>query len=54
MKKSQSGSLIIIFICWLAYLMSYLGRSDYSVCILDIVVCIFVDEFIVTILFCIL
>ena len=38
MKKSQSGSLIIIFICWLAYLMSYLGRSDYSVCILDIVV----------------
>lgn len=27
----------IIFICWLAYLISYLGRNNYSACVLEIV-----------------
>lgn len=28
---------MIIFISWLAYLISYLGRNDYSACVLEIV-----------------
>ncbi len=30
-------SILIIFLSWLAYLISYLGRSDYSSCLLEIV-----------------
>lgn len=29
--------ILIIFISWLAYLISYLGRNDYSASILEIV-----------------
>ena len=37
MKQSQRKYIIIIFISWLAYLISYLGRNDYSACLLEIV-----------------
>ena len=35
--QSKKRYIIIIFISWLAYLISYLGRNDYSACILEIV-----------------
>ena len=34
---SNKKSVLIIFLAWLAYLISYLGRSDYSSCLLEIV-----------------
>ena len=34
---SNKKSVLIIFLSWLAYLISYLGRSDYSSCLLEIV-----------------
>lgn len=37
MSRSNKQSIFIIFFCWLAYMISYLGRSDYSACILEIV-----------------
>ena len=37
MKQSLRKYIIIIFISWLAYLISYLGRNDYSACLLEIV-----------------
>lgn len=37
MSRSNKDSIGIIFFCWLAYMISYLGRSDYSACILEIV-----------------
>lgn len=37
MSKSKRHYILIIFISWLAYLISYLGRSDYSASILEIV-----------------
>lgn len=37
MTKENRRSAWIIFVAWLAYLISYFGRSDYSACILEIV-----------------
>ncbi len=37
MTDSNKKSVAIILIAWLAYLISYIGRSDYSACILEIV-----------------
>lgn len=37
MLRSKKQSVFIIFICWLVYMISYLGRSDYSACILEII-----------------
>ena len=37
MNQSQRKYITIIFISWLAYLISYLGRNDYSACLLEIV-----------------
>ena len=37
MTTRNKRSATIILIAWLAYLISYLGRSDYSACILEIV-----------------
>ena len=37
MNRSQGKYMLIIFISWLAYLISYLGRNDYSACLLEIV-----------------
>ena len=37
MGQSKKRYNVIIFIAWLAYLISYLGRNDYSACILEIV-----------------
>ena len=37
MLEKSRKSAAIIFIAWLAYLISYIGRSDYSACILEIV-----------------
>ena len=37
MGQSKKRYIVIIFIAWLAYLISYLGRNDYSACILEIV-----------------
>lgn len=37
MGQSKKRYILIIFISWLAYLISYLGRNDYSACILEIV-----------------
>jgi len=37
MDRSKRRYVLIIFIAWLAYLISYLGRNDYSACILEIV-----------------
>ncbi|MBP3437401.1 MAG: MFS transporter [Clostridia bacterium] len=37
MGQSKKSCVIIIFVSWLAYLISYLGRNDYSACILEIV-----------------
>ena len=36
-QKDRRRAAYIILIAWLAYLISYLGRSDYSACILEIV-----------------
>lgn len=36
-NNKKSYSILIIFIAWVAYIVSYLGRSDYSACILEIV-----------------
>ncbi len=36
-KGVEKNSILIIFLAWLAYMLSYLGRSDYSACILEIV-----------------
>lgn len=36
-KELKKNSVLIIFLAWLAYMISYLGRSDYSACILEIV-----------------
>ena len=35
--NNNKNSVSIIFIAWFAYLISYIGRSDYSACILEIV-----------------
>lgn len=37
MSERKNRSAAIILIAWLAYLISYIGRSDYSACILEIV-----------------
>lgn len=37
MSQAKRRYVAIIFISWLAYLISYLGRNDYSACILEIV-----------------
>ena len=37
MSQTKKRYVLIIFIAWLAYLISYLGRNDYSACILEIV-----------------
>ena len=37
MIQSKKKYIAIIFISWLAYLISYLGRNDYSACLLEIV-----------------
>ena len=37
MGQSKKRYILIVFISWLAYLISYLGRNDYSACILEIV-----------------
>lgn len=37
MAKEKKRAVLIIFIAWLAYVISYMGRSDYSSCILEIV-----------------
>ena len=37
LNMSNKKSVLIIFLAWLAYLISYLGRSDYSSCLLEIV-----------------
>ena len=37
MNRSNKKYIFIIFISWLAYLISYLGRNDYSACLLEIV-----------------
>ena len=37
MNRSKKKYIFIIFISWLAYLISYLGRNDYSACLLEIV-----------------
>ena len=37
MIQSKKKYIFIIFISWLAYLISYLGRNDYSACLLEIV-----------------
>ena len=37
MGQSKKRYIVIIFIAWLAYLISYLGRNDYSACVLEIV-----------------
>lgn len=37
LSKENRKSVAIILIAWLAYLISYIGRSDYSACILEIV-----------------
>ena len=37
MGQSKKRYIVIIFSAWLAYLISYLGRNDYSACILEIV-----------------
>lgn len=37
MNQSKKKYIFIIFISWLAYLISYLGRNDYSACLLEIV-----------------
>ena len=37
MDRSKKRYAVIIFIAWLAYLISYVGRNDYSACILEIV-----------------
>jgi len=36
LTKAQKRSVLIILIAWLAYLISYIGRSDYSSCLLEI------------------
>ena len=37
MIKAKRRSICIILLAWLAYLTSYLGRSDYSACLLKII-----------------
>ena len=37
MSRSSRQSILIIFFAWLAYMISYLGRSDYSACVLEII-----------------
>lgn len=37
MNQSKKKYIAIIFLSWLAYLISYLGRNDYSACLLEIV-----------------
>ena len=37
MNQSQKKYIAIIFISWLAYLISYLGRNDYSACMLEFI-----------------
>ncbi len=38
MSNTNSKAVKIILIAWLAYLISYIGRSDYSACLLEIVI----------------
>lgn len=37
MSKEGRRSALLIFVAWLAYLVSYIGRSDYSACMLEII-----------------
>ena len=37
MSQTKKRYIAIIFISWLAYLISYLGRNDYSACVLEII-----------------
>ncbi len=36
MEKSKNRSVWIILIAWLVYLISYIGRADYSTCLLEV------------------
>ena len=37
MRRSDRRPAMIIFLAWLAYMISYLGRADYGACLLEIV-----------------
>jgi len=37
MSQNNRRSVLIIFLAWLAYMISYLGRSDYGACLLEII-----------------
>ncbi len=36
MEKTKNRSALIILIAWLVYLISYIGRADYSACLLEV------------------